>query len=358
MPVVRSIWRQLYVAIATLSWSVFVACFAVHAAVSYAGYSLAGEAKLTDDPIDFLYYYMTTATTIGYGDLSPGTRAGRLIGALIVLPGSIMLFTAFLGKAITGMSSYWRRRLQGLGDFSERRGHTLVVGWQGVRTRNLIDGLAHEHWAERTVLLATGPTENPMPDVVDFVVGQSISDLESYARAGAAGAATIVVRGVDDDETLAATLAAATVAPNAHIVVHFQDEGAAQLVRRQFPSIEVITSLAAGLLARAARDPGASRLAALMFAGNTIDSAFSMRLPASCGSIPYFDALCDLKRNHGITLIGVGDEGHVDLNCRADKILTTGDTLYYIADHRLVASEVDWQALCSAHTSRPAGAME
>lgn len=346
MPVFRSLWQRVYVAIATLSWWVFVACFLAHAIACYVGYALAGEAKLTDDPVDFIYYYMTTATTVGYGDLSPGTRAGRLIGALLMLPGSIVLFTAFLGKAITTMSGYWRRRLQGLGDFSERRGHTLIVGWQGARTKQLVDGLAHDHRGERPVLLATGLAENPLPGEVDFVLAQSVADLGSFARAGAEGAATLVVRGVDDDETLAATLAAAAVAGQAHIVVHFQDEGAAQLIRRQFPEIEVVTSMAAGLLARAAKDPGASRLAALMFAGNTADTAFSMKLPAGCGAIVYYDAFCGLKRQHGLTLIGIGDDGHVDLNCAADKALEPGDTLYYIADHRWSANEVDWTAIC------------
>ena len=347
MPVVRNLWQRVYFAIATLSWGVFAACFLAHALVSYIGLWLADEAKLTDDPIAFVYFYMTTATTVGYGDLSPGTRVGRLIGILIVLPGSIALFTAFLGKAITDMSGFWRRRLQGLGDFSERRGHTLVVGWQGARTRRLIDGLVHEWLGERAVLLAPGVAENPLPDTVDFVAAQSIADLDSFRRAGAAGAATLVIRGGDDDETLAATLAAAAAAPDAHIVVHFQDDGAAQLVRRQFPGIEVVTSIASGLLARAARDPGSSRLAAAMFAGNAIDTAFSMKIPGGCGPLRYLDLFCNLKQKHELTLIGVGHEdGRVDLNCGSDKRLGAGDTLYYIADHRIRADDIDWTAVC------------
>lgn len=348
MPIFRTAWQRLYVAIAKLSWGAFAACVVLHAVLSYLALSLADERELTGDPVAYLYFYMTTATTVGYGDLSPATRAGRLAGILLVLPGSITLFTAFLGKAIAGMSGFWRRRLQGFGDFSDLRGHTLVVGWQGTRTRNLIEGLRKDHPSGHIVLLATGLAENPMPAEMDFVLAEGISNAACYARAGAAGASTVVVRGADDDETLAATLAARAAAPHAHLVAHFQAEGAAQLIRNQLPSVEVITSIAADLLVRSARDPGASRLAALMFGGRA-DTAFSMKLPDAAGTIRYLDALCGLKQRHEVTMIGVGrSDGEVDLNCGRECELRPGDTIYYIADRRYAADEFDWAALENA----------
>lgn len=349
MPIIVSLWQRVYVAIATLSWSVLAACFVVHAALCYALFLATGEEKLTSSLITFAYFYMTTATTVGYGDLSPGSEGGRLVGALVVLPGSISLFTVFLGKAVTTIGGFWRRRLQGHGDFSERTGHVLVVGWQGARSRRLIEGLVQDQQPQgaRTVLLARDLTDNPMPDAVDFVVAEQLSDLPSYTRAGAAGAQTVVIRGIDDDETLAATLAARAAAPYAHIVAHFQEEGAAQLVRHQFPTIEVITSIAAGLLVRSARDPGASQLAALMFAGNSADTAFSMKLPAGAGPVRYVEAFRTFKEAHGLTLIGMcrAAATKVDLNCPADCEVNAGDTLFYIADHRVSAGEIAWATL-------------
>lgn len=348
MPVIVGLWQRVYVAIATLSWTVLGVCFLAHALLSYGLFLTAGEVKLTDSAITFAYFYMTTATTVGYGDLSPGSEAGRLANVVVVLPGSIALFTVFLGKAVSSISGFWRRRLQGHGDFSERSGHTLVVGWQGMRSRRLIEGLLRDgqQQAPRIVLLARGLAQNPMPDNVDFVIAEQLSDLPSYVRAGAATAQTLVIRGADDDETLAATLAAHSAAPRAHIVAHFQEEDAAELVRRQLPGIEVVTSIAAGLLVRAARDPGASQLAALMFTSQSVDTAFSMKLPSGAGPLGYLDVLLHLKRGHGLTLIGMCREGasKVDLNCPADCAVGPGDTLFYIADHRIGADAVDWAA--------------
>lgn len=349
MPLIVNLWQRVYVAIATLSWSVLAICFVVHAATSYLLFHLAGETKLTDSAITFAYFYTTTATTVGYGDLSPGSDGGRLANVLVVLPGSIALFTVLLGKVVSSMSTFWRRRLQGLGDYSERSGHTLVVGWQGVRSRRIIQGLLRDRQAgaPRIVLLARGLAANPMPDEIDFVTAEQLSDASSYARAGAASAQTVVIRGANDDETLAAALAAHNAAPRAHIVAHFQEESAAELVRRQLPGVEVITSIAAGLLVRAARDPGASQLAALMFANHSLDTAYSMKVPAHVSGINYLDAMVGLKRSQALTLVGMCRAGasSVDLNCAADCPVLGGDTLFYIADHRVSSDAIDWSAM-------------
>jgi voltage-gated potassium channel len=348
MPMFRTLWQKVYTAIATLSWSVLAMAFVGHALVSWALLDWAGERDLTVDAITFLYYYMTTATTVGYGDLSPGGQMGRLVDIVWVLPGSIALFTSVLGKAIADIGGFWRRRLQGMGDFSERYGHILVVGWQGARTRHLIEDLAHEQTgvkAERIVLLASGIAENPLPDLVDFVAVEELSQLDNYARAGAATAATVVVRGALDDDTLAATLAARAAAPQAHIVAYFQNSGAADLVHRQFPEIEVITSIASEMLVRAARDPGSSKLAGLMFSNRNPDTAYSFKVPQSAATMRYLPLFCALKEHHDLTVVGIVRNGNVDLNCAPDCEVSGGDTIFYIADARCPPERIDWAAL-------------
>lgn len=356
MPLFAQLWQRAYVSIATLSWGVLGLCFAAHALLSYGLFTAAGEGDLVASPITFIYFYMTTATTVGYGDLSPGGDAGRLVNTLVVLPGSIALFTVLLGKAVAGMSAFWRRRLQGLGDFSERSGHTLVVGWQGARSRRIIEGLlddVQQGGAPRIMLLARGLDSNPMPDTIDFVAVDQLGDRAGFARAGAVGAQTIIIRGADDDETLAATLAGHSAAPNAHIVAHFQEDSAADLIRHQLPGVEVISSIAAGLLVRAARDPGASQLAALMFADQTVDTAYSLRVPEGAGPLTYVDVMLAFKRQYSLTLIGLcrDAERKVDLNCAADCTVSAGDTLFYIADRRADLARIDWAAMAARQTA-------
>ena len=348
MPFFTTLARRVYLAVAEVTWGTLALAAALHALVSWLLLALAGEAALTGGATTFLYFYVTTATTVGYGDLSPATGAGRLVGALWVLPGAIAAFAALLGKTTADLGALWRRRMEGAGSYERRTGHTVVLGWQGARTRRLIDLLlADQPEGERIVLVAKSAERNPMPEAVDFVHTDALSTPGGLARAGAAGARAVVVRGEDDDETLAATLAAAAGAPGAHIVAHFEDERAAELIARQCPAVEAIGSLSAELLVRASRDPGASRVADLMFSAKTTDTAFSLRVPALARPPRYLDALLEFKRRHDLTVLGLGSaDGHeVDLNCAADAPLREGALLYYVADRRVAADAIDWDAL-------------
>ena len=347
MPVFALLLQRIYVALARMTWGTLLTLWLGHMGVSWLLYALAGETGLTG-PFEFLYYYATTATTVGYGDLSPVTPEGRVAAFLFVLPGSIAVFTAVLGRGIADLGSYWRRGMNGLGDYAAREGHTLVLGWQGARTRRLVELLLADHPNdERMVLVAKSVDQNPMADDLDFVRTDALSRRSALVQAGAEGAQVIVVRGEDDDETLAATLAAATVAPETHIVAHFEDERAARLIHTQCPHVEAIGSLSAELLVRSARDPGASEMADRLFAADSSDTAFSMRVAAGAPEMDYASLLAGLHRRHQATLLGLAKADGLDLNCPHDERVRPGDTIFYVADERLDPQSVSWAEMRS-----------
>ncbi len=351
MPISHVLLRRIYLAVVNLGWHTLLVVFLAHIALTYLALSLAGETALTGGAVDFLYYYMTTATTVGYGDLSPQTTHGRIAALLFVMPGSIAIFTAVLGKAITDLSSIWRRGMNGYGNFSDREGHTVVLGWQGLRTRRLIELLQADRPAEEKIVVVDKAQEqNPLPELIDYVRADALSALADLERAGVNGAARIIIRGTNDDETLAATLAVSTTARRAHVVAFFEDEQAANLIAKQCPEVETVGSLSAELLVRASRDPGASRVAGRLLSAHTADTAFSMTIPAGAPQISYINALVALKQRYAMTLVGVsaGRGGPVDLNCAPDRRLSPGETIFYIADARLSPDSVAWTELGGA----------
>jgi len=137
-----------------------------------------------------------------------------------------------------------------------------------------------------------------------------------------------------------------------HIVAHMENEDTARLIEHQIDNIEVFSSISVDMMVRAAHDPGASRLANLMFSSRTESTAYSLTVPAGTPPISYLDALVALKRSHRITLIGVSEQGgrHLDLNCVSDRTIEGGDTLFYIANERREPSSTQWHDLAKALT--------
>ena len=343
--------RRVYLAVADLSWIAVLFAALAHLLLCHVLLAMAGETALTGSLPDYLYYYVTTATTVGYGDLSPQTPGGRLAGLLVVLPGSIAIFTALLGKAVADLGALWRRRMEGHGDYRNRMGHTVVLGWQGTRTRRMIELLLVDRDDdERLVLVAKSLERNPLPDAIDYVRTDALSTQAALERAGVPSATSVIIRGLDDDETLAATLATVALASDVHIVAHFEDERAGSLISQQFPHVEAIGSLSAELLVRAARDPGASRIADHLFSAKLGDTAYSMLVPEDTKPFTYFAALTGLKRLHGMTLVGVcdGSGGNFDLNCEDDRKIGPGERLYYISEARVDAGAIEWSELAGA----------
>lgn len=350
MPVFSRVLRRAYVALAELTWSAVLLILVAHFLVSWLLLALAGESALTDDAVGFVYYYMVTATTVGYGDLSPSSDAGRLITALWVLPGAIAIFTATLGKLLSGVSQVWRRNMKGLGDYRGREGHLVVLGWQDGTSRTLLELVADERTPDEPlpILIAKSIDDNPMPGEIDFVKAQRLADPQALERAGARGARSIVVRGENDDETLAAALVATTVCPSSHVVAHFEYQATADILSRQAARVETITSLSSELLVRSARDPGSSKVAKLLLSAASADTAYSIRVPEGTQPLTYEQALHGLRKAYHATLVGIGKDGTVDLNCLDDVTISSGDTLYYISDHRLDGASFDWSRLNGA----------
>ena len=94
--------------------------------------------------VTYAYFAGTTASTVGYGDLSPQTEAGRQIAAFWFFPGALIVFSAILGRLAGDIVERIRRMADGYGSFETLRGATVIVGYNPdhmpVMIKNLIAG--------------------------------------------------------------------------------------------------------------------------------------------------------------------------------------------------------------------------
>lgn len=319
-----------------LAWSGLALLVLVHLGVAYAGLTFWGEAALLD-PATFVYYYLTTTTTVGYGDFSPQSVGGRLFAGLWIMVGGIALITAVIGKATNSFIEIWRTRMKGKGDFSGRRGHTVLVGWQGEVSERIVELLLQDQTSndDDIVICDAVLDENPLPDSAAFISGESLTSAALLRRAGVEGAERVLVHTASDDQTLAVVLTVHSLAPVGHIVAHFDRSETAALARTYAPSLECTSNMAIEMLVRASQDPGLSAVIGELL--NVGEGATQYRLQLPGGFAARAGELHErLKREHDATLIGYRAPGaqRVTLNPASDLPVRGGE-LFYIAERRL-----------------------
>lgn len=339
MPAWFKLWSVLRRRLGDLSWSVLLAAGVIHLATAASLMAFAGEDHLLKDGWTWIYYYVTTASSVGYGDLSPQSSMGRAWAAFVVIPGAIGLFAAALGKATATFIHVWRKQKMGQGDCSKMEGHTVLVGWNGNETRRLVGLLATDVRTddEGVVLVDSGLEENPFArGEARFVKVGSLADPSVYARAGVPTAARIIVDACSDEKTLAAAFAVLAAQPSGQVVANFDEAGAARLLQAHHASVECILPIQVELMVRAAQDSGASRVIADLVSPHTGMTQFSMVLPHGCKGRTFARASALLKDRFDALAVGVAtDPRQPSLNPPSSTLVQGGDTLYYIALRRL-----------------------
>lgn len=328
-------------AMADLHWTMLAGLIGFHAITTWALLALAGEDKFLS-LTTFFYWYATTAYTVGYGDLSPQTDAGRMITALWVFPGAIAAFTTVVAKVLGAIGDVWRIRRTGKGDYSRMTDTIVLIGHHPTRTSKMIDELCSDLAPEQTLVLLTRQALAEPDSRIRYVQSESLTSTAALTRAGVTGASRVLVFTNTDSDTLAATLAAVALAPaDAHIVCYFEDEDHARLLDQHCPRVEVVLASAPEMVARACRDPGSSQVISALTShldeGATLFSlCWPDRAPRPFGEL----ARALLDRSATLLAIQSATATSPSFNPSSDRAVQPGDRLFYVA-----ASRVDVSAL-------------
>lgn len=327
-----------------VTWLALLIALLLHMALVWVLLVAVGEEKLI--PLEaYPYYYMTTATTIGYGDLSPQTPLGRVVVAFLMMPGAVALFAAVLTKSGTSLAAYWRRHTVGKMSYDDMKGHTILVGWRGKESERLVQLLLSDTATddEGVVLVAEGLAENPQPGAIRYVATSSYADSPTYSRAAIAGAQRIIINPPTDDQTLAAVLAVMAHKPKAHVVAHFESASAMSLVCSHYPAVECTRPMSAEVIARAAQDPGSSSLTHDLLSAEVGATQFSLSVPPDASPVS-FASLSERFRAHDAMLIGFRGPGQpsIAINPPLDTPVPPGAAVYYFAVQRVDPDALAW----------------
>ncbi|GAA3711430.1 ion channel [Oceanisphaera sediminis] len=342
--------RLLYRLTRRLSWHNLLVLLLLQAGGSWLLLSLAGEQELTE-PSVFFYYNAVVISTVGFGDYSPVTEAGRWAVALFQIPFGLLVFGSFIGKLTQTLVAWVRRGMSGKADYSHLSGHTLLFGWNGAQTERIVDLLLADSasQAQEILLCVTQEMEHPFPDkpAVKFARLHSFTHPDELARVGLARAGRVLVDGEDDDQTLTTSLAlSAKAAPNAHLCAWFTEASKAELLRLHCPNVEVSSSKEAEILVRSLQDPGASLIQEQIFSTLLGPTLYRIQVPQSAGDLAYSSLLSRFKQQHNATLLGISSQTSgqdIELNPAGDTRVGGGTFLYYICPERLQSTQISWE---------------
>jgi len=175
-------------------------------AVGVLGFVLIGKGD--HGLVDAIYMTVITLTTVGFGDITPQTTEGRLVGAVLMVGGmfTLALFAGIVGHTLLSAVLSIREDQFRMSDYID---HIVVCGYEG-GTRTLLDALLAEEFAEHTALVLFGPGERPADVPLPFfwIGGDPTKERElNKARIGYARAAVLVgSRSLDPQQADAKTI--------------------------------------------------------------------------------------------------------------------------------------------------------
>lgn len=344
---VRKVMLQYF---ADARWYTIVLALLFYGLSSWGLLYLADETALLG-LYDFIYWLAVTGSTVGYGDLSPTTPAGKMIVAFYIIPLGLSIFALVVGRIASWVSHQWQKGVLGLKNLDVEN-HILVIGWNEARTLQLLKLVLRERQDSNespdVVLCVKAEVSNPLPGEIEFVKVTSFNN-DEMDRAGVASAKTIIIDNPLDDVTMTTALYCAKRNPSAHLVAYFQDESLTKLLEQHCPNVECTPSVAVEMLAKSAFDPGSSVLHHDLLDVQEGQAQYSLQVPDNVTATALTDVFVNLKQQYDAIFIGYAPQGNyrqMRVNPPLTDIVNPGDKLFYIADQRI--NQIDWAALVSA----------
>lgn len=287
---------------------------------------------------DALWWAVVTMTTVGYGDISPDTLSGKLIGVFLMLTG-----IGFLGLLTATIASVFveNRMMQykGLNDIKARN-HFVICGWNHQAAHIVSELLADPKARERPVVILAELEEHPLPDMSVHFVRGGVQD-KTLDKAALPDADTVIIvadEKVDpayrDAKLVMDTLTVRSRCPKVYICAELTDAQNLEHARRAGANEIIIEGeLRSHLIAQAALDHGVSELVSELMSNGAGHELYKTAIPDSMAGKKFYEVFCELKRERNVISLGVRRHGDNTLvtNPDGDYRLQKGDRLILLS---------------------------
>ena len=278
-----------------------------------------GEISKDDNPY---WWAIVTMTTVGYGDFSPSTPAGRIFAVLIMFIGIslVSLLTASISSIFVAQKIREGKGLEQL----NLNNHLILCGWNpnGGRILDSIQHLSHSKKLE--LVLINEMNEEDVTQLknryqqldIKFVAGDFTQE-EILNKANIFEANTVIVipntTGSEvatyDEKTIFATLTIKSMDSSIRVVAYLLDrENLTHIKRADADEVVVGDDFSAHILASHVVDPGIPQIANQLIESNSNSRFKRINIPSEFIGRSYSDLFDHFQKLDGSLLIGVFSE--------------------------------------------------
>lgn len=280
------------------------------------------------------YFVMTTLATVGYGDYSPVTAAGKLLAVLMYLIG-IGLLGVVIGKVVDALTIFKRKREEGRVAYT-RENHIIIVGW-GKKTESAMNELLNSDETVEIVIIDTLP-KSPIDLTltrVHYIQGDSSAE-ETFEKANITNAKSVIIFSDDnihepslrDAKTLSVAIVVERLASDVHTTVEIiAEKNTANFSHVKVDEFILSQETISSLAVRASMYKGVSKVYSQLISRQHGDDLYKLSKKENWTT--YQDAFKDLLEC-GATLIADGE--NLDINRRLNDKIPDSATLYVICD--------------------------
>ena len=264
-----------------------------------------------------LYWSITTATTVGYGDVTPHNTAGRVIAAAVMLTTIPLVGAVF--ALLAGASALARvRRLLGMDQSLPNKPYIVVYGTHPVVPRALAE-LAR---GGDPVVLVAPQRPVGVDDDVRLLAGDPASE-EMVRRSDPTRACRALIACEVDADTLVVAVAIHSLAPTLEVYALTQSPRVAAALR-ELGVTHTLSSdeLIGHTLAKSLETPQAGDLLLQL-----VDSASYRLYEAPITAELVARPLSAARTQAGTLVLGISRGDHVELGVGSDPTLADGDRL-------------------------------
>ncbi len=267
-----------------------------------------------------LYWAITTATTVGYGDVTPKDATGRAIASLVMLT-TIPLFASAFALFAGAVAAAHLRRLLGVVRPEPAGGEVVVYGNDPVVPHVAATLSA----AGRRVIVVSEGEPTALPDEVRHLRADPTSE-DAVRRSHPDRASELLVTGAGDADVLVTAVLLRHAAPDVPTVALARSASVCRALRELGVPVQVSADdLVVQTLTKSLEAPHAGEVLLRLMAPD----GYQLR-EVGAGPDEVGRPLSDVRRRHHGLVLGLVQDGDVRIGVSEDPLVQTGDQLVVV----------------------------